>query len=246
MVELGHQRLQLLRKLPRQLRGLPGAHSRQTGAQQLQRAQRQVQLQHHRQRQPQRQDGQRHAQQAGKALQRLGNQRLVARHHQAQGRGIVFGQLQRARHGQQGVALGAGQRQHLVALLGSLWRGHGHVKHLIPQRTRACQPWLGVGTQAVNLPVQARQGLLQAGIGLVLYAHTPAGQAVDAAAEGVELHHQLLLQLLGDVFAQQRAQAPARQQHAQQHPGQGARQQAQAQRVARPGAHTAALGSTSR
>lgn len=127
--------VQLVRKLARQLRGLPSAHSRQTGAQQLQRAQRQVQLQHHRQRQPQRQNGQRHAQQAGKALQRLGNQRLVARYHQAQGRGIVFGQLQRARHGQQGVALGAGQRQHLVALLGSLWRGHGHVKHLIPQRT---------------------------------------------------------------------------------------------------------------
>ena len=251
MVELVDQRLQLLRKAPLQPCRLAAAHRRQARAQLLQRAQRQLQLHGHGQRQPQRQHAQRQQQHAGKALQGLGHQRLVGRHRQAQRRRIVVGQLQGARHGQQFVALGAAQRQHLVALRGIL--GQWQCQGLVPQRTGTRQRRLGLRAQAVDLPVQARQGLVQPRIARHgRQAHARIRAPIHRAAEVVELHHQLRLQLLGDVVLEQRAQPPARQRNADQHPGQRARQQAQAQRATAArawrwcGVHGVALASTSR
>ena len=83
-------------------------------------------------------------------------------------------------------------------------------------------------------------------------AHARIRAPIHRAAEVVELHHQLRLQLLGDVVLEQRAQPPARQRNAEQHPGQRARQQAQTQRAAADwvwrwrGVHGVALASTSR
>ena len=133
VVELVDQRLQLLRKTALQLPGGAAAHGGQARAQQLQRAQRQLQFHRHRQRQNQRQQPQGDEQHVREALQRLGQQGGVARHHQPQQRCIVFGQLQGAGHGQQGVALCVLQGQHAVAA-GGVGRGCvGQAQHLVPQ-----------------------------------------------------------------------------------------------------------------
>lgn len=233
VVELGHQRLQLLRERPLQLRGGAGAHGGQPLAQQLQGAQRKLQLQHHGQRQAGGQHAQGDEQHAGEALQRLGQQGLVARHHQAQGRGGIVGQLQRARHGQQPVALGVLQRKHAVAPGGvALGRGR-QGQRLVPQRARARHGRARLVAQAVDLPVQARQRLLQARVG----HHggrdePPVRPPVHHGAELVELQHQLRLQLLRDVVQEQGAQPPAGGGDAEQHPGQRAGQQSQPQRAA--------------
>ena len=133
MVELVDQRLQLLRKAAFELPGGAAAHGGEARAQQLKRPQRQLQLHGHRQRQAQRQQAQGDEQHAGEALQGFGQQGLVARHHQAQQRCIVFGQLQGARHGKEFVALCIAQQQHVEAAGGiRLWR-LGQLQHLVPQ-----------------------------------------------------------------------------------------------------------------
>ncbi len=265
MVEFLHQGAQFLRKPAFEARRCPLAHVGQALAQQLQRPQRQAQLQHHGQHQPGRQRAQCGDQHGGEALHGLGQQGAVGRNDQAQRRRIGLGQLQGACHGHELVALAIGQhagvqRRVLVVLIRAAGIGAElvPVQRLVPQRTRAQQAGLLGRTRAiahlVDLPVQARQRLRQARV-----AHgqpdldAPSGQAVDGCAELVELQHQLRLQLLRDVVAEQAAQPPAGQQHGRQHPGQRAGQQAQAQRIPEPGylsflwrVHAAGAPSTSR
>ena len=181
--------------------------------------------------QAQRQQTQCHQQHLGETLQGFGQQRLVARHHQAQQGRTVLGQLHGACHGQKFVALRVLQWQNVVAAGGIRLGRVGQAQHLVPQRARARHASLGRCAQTVNLPVKARQRLRQARV----RSH---GSDVDAArripidrsTQVVELHHHLGLQLLGDMVLEQSTQAPAHHANGQQHPGQGARQQAQAQR----------------
>ena len=244
VVELVDQRLQLLGKAAFELPGGAAAHGGQARAQELQRPQCQLQLHGHGKRQAQRQQAQGDEQHAGKALQGFGQQGFVARHHQAQQGRVVLGQLQGACHGQQGVALGVLQWQNAVAASRvGRWR-IGQAQHLVPQRARARHARLGRRAQPVNLPVQARQGLCQARVCCHGADRDVAGwDPIDGCAQMVELHHQLRLQLLGDVVLKQAAQAPAHQDNGQQHPGQRAGQQAQAQR---PRSHAAWPTSTKR
>ena len=243
MVELVDQRLQLLGVASFQALGLAAVHCGQALAQQRQGLQGQVQLHRNGCRQAQRQNAQRDEQHLGEAMQGLGQQRAVARHHQAQWWCLLVGQLQAALHGQQGMALAVLQGKGPEACA---WWGRciGQLQHLVPQRARARQRGLGLGPQPVDLPIQARQRLRQAWIGgHAALVDAVRGLPVHGGAQLIELHRQLGLQLLRDVVLEQGAQAPPDQCDGQQHPGQHARQQAQAQGAR---VHSAQPGSTRR
>ena len=251
VVELADQRLHFLRKAALQRVGLAPAHGGQALAQQVQRAQRQMQLHGHGGGQPGGQRAQGDEQQAGKALQRLGHQGVVGRHGQAQRGRFVFGQLQDAGERQQlpalpvlqprgGKAASAAAQAAARAVLGRWRRGRGRGgqgQGLVPQRARTGGGRLGHGKSAiatglepVDLPIHARKRARQARIArLGRKRDAAAGREIDGRRELVQLHRQLRLPLRGDVFLKQIAQPPAGQRQRQRNPRQRARQQPRAQ-----------------
>ena len=123
---------------------------------------------------------------------------------------------------QYGVALG-------LALPGAVG---GQLQHLVPEGARALHAELGccVRRQFIDLPVQPGQRCGKARIASNgLHFNGLLRAQIDGGTELVELMHQLVLQLLGNVFFKQITQAPASDSNGHGNPDQRAQQQAQPQ-----------------